>query len=52
MTLAIYIIFSYLFMVGVKLNRTEDKIKFDNIIVIFAPITFPLYLGGISDEWR
>jgi len=41
-----YIIFSYLILVGVRMNEDE----FDGWNLVFAPITFPILLGKLISQ--
>jgi len=50
MILVIYILFSYLYMYGVKESSTIKGIPFDWILVLLSPVTFPIYLGGNSTD--
>lgn len=42
-----YIVFSYLFMLGIVLNdvRCEGRMAASIIVLIFAPITMPVFIG-------
>ena len=48
--LSFYIVFSYLFMIGVNISIPEDEKFGDNgvkyiLAIIFAPILLPIYFG-------
>ena len=42
-----YILFSYLFMIGMTLDKEQDITFLGWLILIFAPLSFPLLLGLI-----
>ena len=46
----VYLIFSYMFMLGsIGMNETLSR-KWKTIIVVFAPITFPFFTGAAFSD--